>query len=85
MHAECFFLGQHFRVWDTVLPGEAQDPPQAVQMERVKSAFLPGVHSPSLTAAKKSAEDIGLVHFHLGVGGEHAVVPHSLGQASHRY
>ncbi len=81
MHAECFCLGQHFSVWDTVLPGDAQDPPQAVQMERVKSAFLPGVHSPRLTAVKKSAEDTVLVHFHLCVGGEHAVVPHSLGQA----
>ncbi len=34
---------------------------------------------------KKNAEDTGLVHFHLGVGGEHAVVPHSLGQAGHHY
>ncbi len=32
--------------WDTVQPGDAQDPPQAAQMERVKSAFLPDVHSP---------------------------------------
>ncbi len=67
------------------MPGDAQDPPQAAQMERVKSAFLPNVHSPCLTAIKENAEDTCLVHFYLGVGGEHAVVPHSLGQAGHCY
>ncbi len=80
-----FLPGPALRVWDTVLPGDAQDPPQAAQMERVKSAFLPDVHSPRLNAVKKNVEDTGLVHFHLSVGGEHAVVPHSLGQAGHRY
>ncbi len=65
MHTECFCLVQHFSVWDTVLPGDAQDPPQAVQMERVKSAFLPDLHSPRLTAVKKNVEDTGLVHIHL--------------------
>ncbi len=65
MHTECFCLVQHFSVWDTVLPGDAQDPPQAAQMERVKSAFLPDLHSPRLTAVKNNVEDTGLVHIHL--------------------
>ncbi len=64
MHTECFCLVQHFSVWDMVLPGDAQDPPQATQMERVKSAFLPDLHSPRLTAVKKNVDDTGLVHFH---------------------
>ncbi len=68
MHAECFCLGQHFRVWDTVLPGDAQDPPQAVQMERVKSAFLPGVHSPSLTAVRRVLRTLAWYTFILVLG-----------------
>ena len=66
-----------------VLPGDAQNPPEAMQMEEVESAFLAGVQCPGFTAVQQCADDAGLVDLHLGVGGQHGVVPYSCCKAGH--
>ena len=38
-------LSQDILVWDMVLPGDAQNPSKAVQMEGIESAFLVGAES----------------------------------------
>ena len=52
-------------------------------MEGIESAFLVGVQSPCLTAIEQHAEHTGLIHLHLGVGGQDGVFPDPLCKVSH--
>ena len=52
-------------------------------MEGIESAFLAGVQSPCLTAIEQCAKHTGLIHLHLGVGGQHGVFPDPLCKVSH--
>ena len=77
-HARYSFLCCDILVWDSVLPGDAQNPSEAAQVEGVESALLAGVGGPGLTASEQHAEHAGLVHLHLGGDGQHGVVPDPL-------
>ena len=39
-HTEYFCWCQNVFVWDTIMPGNAQDPSRTTQVEGIKSAFL---------------------------------------------
>ena len=82
-HAWYSCLIQDILVWDMVLPGDAQNPSEVVQVEDIESAFLAGVQSPCLTAIEQCAEHTGLIHLHLGVGGQHGAFSDPLCKASH--
>ena len=82
-HAWYSCLSQDILVWDTVLPDDAQNPSEVVQVEGTESAFLVGVQSPFFTAIEQHAEHAGLIHLHLGVAGQHGVFPDHLCKASH--
>ena len=70
-----------FGTW--FLPGDTQNPSKAVQVEGIESAFLVGVQIPCFTAIEQCAEQAGLLHLHLGVDGQHGVIPDPLCKASH--
>ena len=72
-HAWYSHLSQDILVLDMVLPGDAQNPSKAVQVKGIQSEFLVGVQSPCFTAREQCAEHAGLIHFHLGVDGQHGV------------
>ena len=79
-HAGHPSLGQDVDVGDAVLPGDAKESAEAAHVESIQPAFLVGVEGPCFTAVEESAQYTGLVDSHLGVCGEHGVVPHSLCQ-----
>ena len=55
-HAWYCCLSLDIFVWDTVLPGDAQNPSEVVQVECIESAFLSGIQSPCLTATEQCTE-----------------------------
>ena len=59
-HAWYFCLSQDVPVWDIVLPGNAQNPSKAAQVEGIESAFLAEVQSPCFTVIEQHAEHAGL-------------------------
>ena len=77
-HARYSRLRQEILVWDTVLPGDAQNRSEAAQVEGVESALLAEVEGPGLATVEQRAEHAGLVHLHLGADGQHGVVPDPL-------
>ena len=64
------------------MPGDTQNPPKAVQMEGVESAFLAGIQSSGFAVIKQRAEHAGFVHLHLGANGQHKVVPDLLSKGA---
>ena len=66
-----------------VFPLDAEDAPEASQMERVQAALLSHVGGPSFTAIKQRAENACLVDVHFGIVGQIFVFPGSLGQFEH--
>ena len=82
-HAWYSCLSQDVLVWDMALPGAAQNPSDVVQVEGIESAFLAEVQCPCLAAIKQHVEHTGLIHLHLGVGGQHGVFPDPLCKGSH--
>ena len=52
-------------------------------MKDIESAFLAGVESPCFTAIEQHAEHASLILLHLGVDGQHGVLPDPLCKVSH--
>ena len=77
-------LRQNVLVWNTILPGDAQDPTETTQVEGIKSALLTGLQGPCFAAIEKCTEHARLKDLHLGVDDQHGVVPGTSGQTSHR-
>ena len=72
-HARYSRLCQNILVWETVLPGDAQNASKAGGRCRVW--LLAGVEGPGLATVEQRAEHAGLVHLYLGADGQHGVVP----------
>ena len=66
-----------------VLPLDAEDAPEASQMERVQAALQSHVGGPSFTAIKQRAENACLIDVQFGILGQVFVFPGSLGQIGH--
>ena len=67
-------------VGDVLLPLDADDAPEASQMERVQAALLSRVGGPSFTAIKQRAENACPVDVHFGILSQVFVFLGSLGQ-----
>ena len=52
-------LCQDILVWDSVLPGDCQNPSEATQVEGVESALLAGVEGPGLATMQQGAGHAG--------------------------
>ena len=52
-HARYSRLCQDILVWDTVLPGDAQNPSKAAKVEGVESALLTEVEGPGLATLEQ--------------------------------
>ena len=83
-HTEYSCLCQNVLGWNTILPGDAQDPTETTQVEGIKSALLTGVQGPCFAAIEQCTEHARLIDLHLGVDDRHGVVPDPSGQTSHR-
>ena len=66
-----------------VSPCDAKNSSEAAQVKGVEPLLLAGVEGPCSAAVEQCAEYTGSTHVHLGVGGQHGVVPHPLCQTSH--
>ena len=82
-HAWYSCLSQEVLVWDMVLPGDAQNLSEVAQVEDIESEFFAGLQSPCPTAIEQCAEHTGLIHLHLGVGGQHGVFQDHLCKVGH--
>ena len=58
-HARYSFLCYDILVWDSVSPGDAQNPSEATQVEGVESALLAGIEGPGLATMQQGAEYSG--------------------------
>ena len=79
-HTEYFCWCQNVFVWDTIMPGDAQDPSRTTQVEGIKSAFLAEIQDPCFAAIEQRAGHTGFIDLHFGVDGQHGVVPDPSGQ-----
>ena len=65
------------------MPLDDKNISKTAHVECVEVVFLIGVGCPSVAAIEENAEHNSSVHLDLGVLGEGAILPHSLGQSRH--
>ena len=69
---------QHIRVWNEVLPLDAEYDAEMTEMEAVESCHVPAVACPRLTALQKRGENDCFVDFELGVETNTVVGPDAI-------